>query len=152
LDKKDNPQLCILVPENNRFKTIAYEGIENFRIAKMEEVFRYGAELKSLAGLAMNQRRTILINDLTDKTNEDVKQWIQVLPTDERDGSILIYPIIRGLGNPDAEPISIVCVSSTRKNSFDKKDVAKIMVYYSPKIEILQNCWEIAEGMETVVK
>ena len=144
LNNKYKAHLSILVPINLRFHVIAYEGIENYKISIIEEQFNYGTEIKSVAGHAMRQRKTILINDLSDDKNEDAQKWIQVEKDEPPQGSLLVVPIMRGIGFTDTEPIALVCISSEKKNAFDPKSIHRIMAFYGLKIEILQNCWEIA--------
>lgn len=145
LDNSHHPQLSILIPENNKFKVVAYSGIENFRVAKIEEMFQYGPNVVSLAGHAMNQRRAVVINDLTDEKNSDSIFWIRTFNNEPRTGSLLAFPIIRGLGPSDAEPIAILYITSTKRNAFANAATINILSYFALKIEILQNCLGIAE-------
>ena len=145
LDNSHRPQLSILIPEKNKFKVIAYSGIENFRVAKIEEMFQYGDNTVSLAGHAMNQRRAIVVNDLSDEKNLDSIFWVKTINDESRSGSLLAFPIIRGLGPSDAEPIAILYITSIKKNAFANVATIRILSYFALKIEVLQNCLEIAE-------
>lgn len=143
LDHVDHAQLCVLIPENNKFRVVAYHGIESIKVQKMEETFRHGPKPNSVAGHAMSERRTIIINDLSDNSNKDTRYWIDVLGDEKRDGSMLVHPIIRGIGSSTSKPIAVICVTSQRKKAFDAELSIQILNYFSPKIEILQNCWDI---------
>ncbi len=142
-DSTHHPQLVVLIPENHKFKVLAYSGIPNHKLAKLENTFQYGPQPISLAGHAMNRRKPIIINDLADARIEDGVFWIQVSTDEPRSGSILAYPIIRGIGSSDTDPIAILCITSDKKGAFDVEIVIQLLTYFSSKFEILQNCWDI---------
>ncbi len=140
--------ISVLVPHGNRFKVVAHVGLENFVIDKMEWVFRYGSDAVSIAGQAMNQKRAIVINDLEkEEENEAIKYWIRVWD-ESKQGCLLAYPIMRGLGSSNDEPMAVLCISSHKKNAFDVKIVIQILNYFAPKIEILQNCMDLVINRE----
>jgi hypothetical protein len=144
LDDSDHPQLCVLIPSNHRFKVFAYERIESFRIEKIEELFRYGDNTVSIAGHAMNLRKMIVVNDLSDDKDENVKYWVRTFRDEPKEGAVLVYPILRGLASSDAEPIAILCVTSSRVGAFKNENTLfRILTYFSIKIEILQNCLDL---------
>jgi hypothetical protein len=154
LDNTHHSELSVLIPKENKFKVVAYSGIENYRVEKMEEMFHYGSNTVSLAGHAMNQRKPIIVNDLADDTNPNLEHWIKTHRDEPKRGSLLAFPIIRGLGASDAEPIAILCITSMKKNAFKNADsVIRLLNYYALKIEILQNCLDLTTilGSETGV-
>ncbi|WKZ41870.1 MAG: GAF domain-containing protein [Anaerolineales bacterium] len=142
LDGSHETLISVLIPSNNKFKVVAYYGLENFVVAKMEDLFRYGPDAVSIAGHAMNQRTTVIINDLSDDNNQDVRRWVRVWD-ESKTGSILAYPIIRGVGSNEAEPMAVICVTSRKKNAFDTISSTDLLNYFAPKIEILQNCMDL---------
>jgi hypothetical protein len=149
LDSSHHPQFSILVPQDKKFMVVAYEGIESFRIARMEELFQYGKDTVSLAGHAMNQKSPVIVNDLANETDPNLLYWTRTSPNEAKEGSILAYPIIRGLGSPDADPIAILCITSAKKNAFVNKDaINRVLAYFSLKIEILQNCIDLTTFIE----
>jgi hypothetical protein len=110
----------------------------------MEELFQYGSNTVSLAGHAMNQRRPVIVNDLANESDENLKFWVRTFRDEQKEGSLLAFPIIRGLGSPDAEPIAILCITSAKKDAFlNENALIRILTYFSVKIEILQNCLDL---------
>lgn len=144
LDNTHHSELSVLIPQENKFKVVAYSGIENYRVEKMEEMFQYGSNTVSLAGRAMNQRKPVIVNNLADDTNPDLEYWVKTHRDEPKIGSLLAFPIIRGLGASDTEPIAILCITSRRTNAFKNEDaVIRLLNYYALKIEILQNCLDL---------
>jgi hypothetical protein len=133
----------VLVPQNSKFKVVAYEGITPVRLQLMEETFSYGITANGLAGHAVNRRSPIIINDLSN--NEDAELFIKLSKDDTKTGSAIAYPILRGLGSTTAEPIAVLCITSIKKQAFPIELTKQFLSYYSAKIEILQNCIDIAE-------
>jgi GAF domain-containing protein len=145
LDSSHRPQMCLLIPRNGKFSVVAYSGIEHYRLVKIEELFRYSPEPISLAGLAMNHGKPIIVNDLSDRDNEYVGYWIRLTPNEIQPGSLLAYPVIRGIGSIDTEPIAILYITSDRKNAFDVEAVLRLLGIFSPKIEILQRFLDLKQ-------
>lgn len=143
-NKTHHPQLSVLIPKNNKFKVIAYSGIENFRVEKMEELFEHGSKTVSIAGRAMNQRKAVIINDLSDGSNPELEFYIKTFRDEDTVGSMLAFPIMRGLEPSDSEPIAILCITSKRTEAFKNQGaVLKILSFFAIKIEILQNCLDL---------
>jgi len=142
-DSSHHTQACVLVPKDNRFGVVAYSGIPNYKVAKMEEMFQYGPNPISVAGYAMNQKKTIIINDLTDEKNKDGQYWVKITDEETRVGAILAHPIFRGIGSDTAEPIAVLCITSMKKNAFDIDETNRLLSLFSLKVVILQYCWDI---------
>lgn len=144
LDNTHHSQGCVLVPVKSKFKVVAYESIESYKIELIEKLFNHGSNIVSIAALAMKQRRMIIVNDLADQTNHDAKYWVPTYPEEPKIGSILAYPIIRGLGIPDAKPLAIICITSVKKNAFlNVSTLNRVLGFFAVKIETLQNCLEL---------
>lgn len=145
LDGTHHPQLSVLLPqENNKFKVIAYSGIENYRVEKMEELFEYGSKTVSIAARAMNQKTPIIIDNLSDPKNPDLEFYVKTFRDEEKEGSMLAFPIMRGLEPSDTEPIAILCITSKKPNAFvNREAVLRLLNYFAIKIEILQNCLDL---------
>lgn len=145
-DSSHHTQSCILVPENYRFKVLAYSGIPNYKVDKMEEMFRYGEQPVSIAGICVNNKKTVIINDLTDQKNIDNDYWVKITNEETKVGSLLAHPIFRGIGFGHAEPIAVLCITSLKKNAFDIKETNLLLNFFSLKVEILQNSWDIVKS------
>ncbi|MDI6696729.1 MAG: GAF domain-containing protein [Anaerolineales bacterium] len=143
LDATHHAQLIILIPEGYKFKVLAYSGIPSDKLAEIENTFKYGPEPISLAGEAMNRRVPIIINDLSDESLPETAKWVRISPDEKREGSILVYPFMRGLGPSSGDPIAELCIASEKKDAFDIEAVTQILAHFSPKLEVLQNCWDI---------
>jgi len=153
LDNSHRAQMCLLIPYQGGFRVAAYSGIENYRVVKIEEVFKYSPEPISLAGLAVSQCKPLVINDLSDRDKENTNYWIRLANNEVQPGSILAYPIIRGLGSVDTEPIAVLYVTSDKKSAFTAVEtVISLLNVFSPKIEILQRLLEIKNLNSTQVK
>ncbi len=100
----------------------------------------------------MNRKKPIIINDLADSEIKDVDLWIKIELEESRSGSILAYPIIRGIGPSDADPIVVLCITSEKKDAFDIEIVIQLLTYFSSKFEILQNCWDIVSNAQKGVE
>ncbi|MDP1614307.1 MAG: GAF domain-containing protein [Methylococcales bacterium] len=148
LDNSHHAQLCILVPSEFKFRVIAYEGISPVKLKQMQDSFRYGVEPNSLAGHAVNRRIPIIINDLANEKDENAKYFITLSHDEAKRGSILIYPIIRGIGSDVGVPIALICITSDRKNAFDIEVTKQILSYFATKVEVLQNCMDIASVLK----
>ena len=148
LNGDHHPQLCVLIPHENKFTVVAYERIESFRIEEMEKLFRYGPNPVSVAGRAMNQRRMVIINDLSKEEYPGADDWIKTYRDEQKKGSILAFPIMRGLASLDAEPIAILCITSAKKGAFkDENTLIRVLTYFSVKIEMLQNCLDLTQRL-----
>lgn len=148
LDDSHHPQLCILVPNDFRFRVVAYEGISPVKLKQMEESFKYGDEPYSLAGHSMNRRIPIIINDLSNEKEEDVKYFVTLSREEAKRGSILVYPIIRGIGATTGSPIALLSITSDKKQSFDIEVTKQVLSYFATKVEVLQNCMDIASTLK----
>lgn len=153
LDNSHRPQLCLLTPYEGGFRVAAYSGIEAYRVAKIEEVFKYSPEPISLAGLAVSQCKPIVINELSDRDKENTNYWIRLANNEVQPGSMLAYPIIRGLGSVDTEPIAVLYITSEKKSAFTAVEtVISLLNVFSPKIEILQRLLELKNTTSTQAK
>ena len=148
LDSAHHAQLCILVPQEFKFQVVAYEGISPVRLKRMQESFRYGDDPYSLAGYAMNRRIPIIINDLSNENDEDARYFVTLSHDESKRGSILVYPIIRGIGSAMGKPIALLCITSDKKNAFDIEVTKQVLSYFATKVEVLQNCMDIAERLK----
>lgn len=142
-DATHETQTCILAPKNFRFNVVANSGIPNYKIKKMEESFRYGPNHASVAGLAVNERKTIIINDLSDYKNKDGQNWIKITNEENKEGSMIAHPIFHGIGSSEGEPIAVLCVTSLKKNAFNLEESKKLLTFLSAKVEIIQSCWNV---------
>jgi len=142
-DNAHHAQSCVLVPRKNRFSVVAYSGIPNYKVPKMEETFRYGPNPVSVAGHAVNERKTIIINDLTDQKSIDGQYWVKITDDETKIGALLAHPIFRGIGSATSEPIAVLCITSMLKNAFDIEETNRLLSLFSLKVEILQYCWDI---------
>jgi hypothetical protein len=144
LDASHKPAISVMIPQNDRFEVIGDDSIESFRIQEMEERFRYGPNPVSVAGYAMHQRRIIVLNDLSNENDENAKHWIRTFRDEPKKGSLVAFPIVRGLASEETEPIAILCVASIKKDAFkDVNTLVRILTYFAIKIEILQNCMDL---------
>jgi len=142
LDQSHHPEISLLIPQNNKFKVIAYSGVENYRVVKMEEFFQYGEKTFSLAGHAMNQRKPVIVNSLAEDTNQEL--WLRTTTSDSKKGSILVFPIIRGLESENVNPIAILSIASIKENGFRNAEALMgVLAYFSQKIEILLSCLDL---------
>lgn len=141
--EREKPEACILVPKDSRFHVVAYDGIENYKIAAIEEKMKFSPNPEGIAGQAMINRKQIIINDLSDMSDNNATNWIPLVATEEKKGSLFVHPISKGLAGRNEQPLAIVCIATNKIKAFDEKSVKKLMVYFEPKIEILQICWEL---------
>ncbi len=144
LDSSHHAQLCILIPQDFKFQVVAYEGISPVKLKQMAESFRYGDDANSLAGHALNRRIPIIINDLSNEKDDDARYFVALSHDEAKRGSILVYPIIRGIGSAVGQPIALICITSEKKNAFDIEITKQILSYFATKVEVLQNCMDIA--------
>lgn len=149
LDSSHHPQIAMLIPDSQKFRVLAYSGIPSDKLAKLETTFQYGDNPVSLAGEVVNQRKPIIINDLADGANPDTVKWVPISPNEERTGSILVYPFMSGIGPSKEDPIAVLCITSEKKDAFDVEAVVQILAYFAPKLEVLQNCWDIVSSTKS---
>ncbi len=129
----------LVVAEDNKFKLIAFNDIDEQAANQIESTFHYGSNADSLAGFAVNQKHPIVINDLSDSKNVLVRDWIHLYPGDnKKTGSVLVYPIVDSFLESDTEPSAILCIHSERNDAFTQIDsILRLMTYFSVKLEIV---------------
>ena len=138
-------RLCILLTKKDGlFKVIAQIGIPNHLIDNLEHEFSYHQNIVSVAGLSANKHEVICIRNLSNKKDERTYCWHQLEPSEEKIGSIICYPIGKGVGDNKIEETSaVINISSSKKNAFNCEAVVELLDHFSQKIETLLYCYEL---------
>lgn len=145
---KDQSHLSLLLAREGKFKVIAQTGVTPKHVAFIEKYFSYENGGNGLAGKSAARGQVIYIPDLSDESNLDVKSWIRVGEDEDKEGSIICYPMIRGVGEEDGHvPLAVLSVTSIRKKAFDPELVTNMFRLISPRIEELIYIGESIAGM-----
>lgn len=131
----------LLEAQNGGFKVLGDHGIKNDHVVLIEQKLSYGNEVRGIAGLAASDRRHICINDLANDPGDDCQKWQQI-ETEEKKGSILCFPILRG-ASQDRELLAVLCISCEHPNVFNCSSIPQLLNYYAVKLAALVNCHHI---------
>lgn len=138
--KKKNIQHSLsvfLVRDDGKFTPMAHYGINSTQVEYIEKTFRYKPKVVSIAGYAVHAGNHICIADLEKSRDEAAKYWAPTGRGEKKEGFILCYVIMRGVGktNGQSKPMAVICLSSEEVNAYDRDSVIAVLDNFSPQIE-----------------
>jgi hypothetical protein len=137
----------MLTKADGRFEMAADVRIPANAKQEVERLFRYGETIRGVAGLAATRGAPICVPDVLDAKNSDTKYWVRLPFDEDRTGSVLCCPILRGVGETEnIKPLAVLSISSPTKDAFDCEGTYEIIRLFTNKIEELVYLYEMCKG------
>lgn len=136
-DNHDHALVILFAKKNGGFEVLAQYGITPIQIGTIESKFRYKPKVVSVAGYAVNRGMFVCLPDITkaNRSDDPAKYWIKSEENEQREGFLLCYPILSGVGKPPLRPLGVICLSSHVKEVYDTDAAKQILDRIAPKIE-----------------